>query len=130
MVNKKSTSYKAIEYVKNYERKEGREVKDVQNDRKYNGLDLISKNGAVRKIEVKGTTKEKFFPGFLGTEFTNNKKLKATHLYVVHIKNNKYALYIIPRSKIKTKWVKKVPTYRITSSEAKKELLSEKYKVK
>lgn len=120
MQNERNVSKKAIFFVERYERKQGREVINVQHNQAFKGFDLISisKNKKdIRTIEVKGTIKEKGIPDCFETEFTRNKKLIATHMYVVsYINLEKPILYIIPASVFKPEHLKETLHYRISSN--------------
>ena len=90
-----------------YEKNKGYDVVDVQNNSKFKGYDLIvfSKNKQdIKTIEVKGTEKEQnTIPLLYDTEVTRNKKLVATHLYIVKfdkVRKIPKELFIIPASEI------------------------------
>lgn len=88
---------RAIQLVEQRERKEGRDVKRA---RLGSGYDLISRDarGHTRKIEVKGTAKPDLaIPDMAETEFDRNRRLKATHLYVIANIKRRPKLYKIRR---------------------------------
>ena len=129
-MTKKKISEKAVDFVKGYEKREGREVIDVQTKSSFKGFDLISigREGDVRFIEVKGTEKEKAIPDLFETEVTIKKRLVATHLYVVSFNDPKNpVLYVIPTRSIKPEDLEETRRYRIRSTFQNKEMA--KFKV-
>ena len=125
MANENSLSRKAVRFVINYERKRGRRVVDVQSNGKFRGFDLFSfskDKKDIRTIEVKGTA-GKGIPDCFETEFTRNKKLMATHMYVVCFENpKKPILYTIPASAFLPEHLKETMHYKISSTFITKEL--------
>lgn len=119
MPNENSVARKAVRFVIKYEEKQGREVVDVQSDRKFRGFDLFSFSANkkdIRTIEVKGT-KSNGIPDCFETEFTRNKRLIATHMYVVSFRNPKYpALYAIPASEFLPEHLKETMHYKISTT--------------
>lgn len=119
MPNENSVSRKAVRFVLRYEKKQDRTVEDVQSNKNYKGFDVlsISKNKKdIRHIEVKGTTRGGI-PDCFQTEFTEFKKLVATHMYVVNYENmQKPVLFIIPASAFKPEHLKTVLHYKISHS--------------
>ena len=119
-MNENSIANKAVKFAIEYEKNKNRRVIDVQSNRDFNGFDIISisKDGKnVKTIEVKGTTKENGIPDCFETEFTRNKKLVATHMYVVYFFGNKTpVLYVIPASAFKQEYLKEILHYRINST--------------
>lgn len=118
MPNEKSISRKAVKFVVDYEKKQGRIVVDVQSNRKFRGFDIFSfskDNRDIRTIEIKGT-RGSGIPDCFETEFTREKRLIATHMYVVSYENaNSPVLYTIPASAFKSKHLKKTIHYRIST---------------
>lgn len=118
MPNENSIARKAVKLVLDYEKKHGRTVVDVQSDRKFRGFDIFSfskDKKDIRTIEVKGTAGDGI-PDCFETEFTRDKRLIATHMYVVSYKNiNKPTLYIIPASAFKPEHLKTTMHYRISA---------------
>ena len=119
-MNENSIANKAVKFAIEYEKNKNRRVIDVQSNRDFNGFDIISisKDGKnVKTIEVKGTTKENGIPDCFETEFTRNKKLVATHMYVVYFFGNKTpVLYVTPASAFKQEYLKEILHYRINST--------------
>jgi len=113
-----SISDKAVKFVINYEVKQSRKAVEVSTNANFKGFDLISigKGNDIKTIEIKGTT-GKGIPDAFETEFTRNKRLIATHLYVVYFENDKpKKLYIIPNSVIKPEHLKEVIHYKFSST--------------
>ena len=126
-----TTSKTAIKRVIDYEKSLGNEVIDAQNVRNLKGFDLISISNdkkSVKLIEVKGTKTENAIPDFFETEFTRQKRLIATHLYIVHITQDNSTLHIIESKNIKPEYVEETRRYRI-KSKYQKELLKNSKKV-
>jgi len=75
-------------------------------DKKNNsGFDIkLIRGKKVKKIEVKGSTKENGIPDAFQTEFDKNLKLIADYIYVVRYKNNnnrtKHKIYVIKKSDV------------------------------
>lgn len=115
-----NVSKKAIDFVVQYEIKQGRNVLDVQTNKNFRGFDIFSfskDKKEIRTIEVKGTTRKNGIPDCFETEFTRNKKLIATHMYVVNFVNlEKPDLYIIPSSAFKPEHLKETIHYKISST--------------
>lgn len=115
-----NVSKKAIDFVVQYEIKQGRNVLDVQNNKSFRGFDIFSfskDRKEIRTIEVKGTTRKNGIPDCFETEFTRNKKLIATHMYVVNFVNfEKPDLYIIPASAFKPEHLRETIHYKISST--------------
>lgn len=115
-----SVSKKAIDFVIQYEIKQGRNVLDVQTNKNFRGFDIFSfskDKKDIRTIEVKGTTRKNGIPDCFETEFTRNKKLIATHMYVVNFVNlKKPDLYIIPASAFKPEHLRETIHYKISST--------------
>jgi len=106
----------AIKIVTQYEINNGNIIIDVQHNSKYKGIDLLSKkNKKIKKIEVKGTTKEKNIPNAFASEF-RNKILIADYLYLVYFNKKKYNLYIIPSKEIKTGDITEHKYYKFSST--------------
>lgn len=118
MPNENSISRKAVKFVLEYEIKHGKNVVDVQSDKKFRGFDVFSfskDKKDIRTIEVKGTTGAGI-PDCFETEFTRDKRLIATHMYVVkYEKLKKPILYIIPASAFKPEHLKMTTHYKISS---------------
>ncbi len=119
MPNEDSISRKAVSYVIEYEKKQGRHTLDVQSNGKFRGFDVFSfskDKKDIRTIEVKGTA-GKGIPDCFETEFTRNKKLIATHMYVVcFINPKKPILYTIPASAFLHEHLKETIHYKISST--------------
>ncbi|MFZ2456888.1 MAG: DUF3883 domain-containing protein [Candidatus Altiarchaeia archaeon] len=114
----KDTKDVAVEFVLDYEKKQGRIARDVQSDQKCKGYDVLSHSNEgkiARTIEVKGTRSGNI-PDFYATEIENG-KLVASHLYVVSVKENSDEIdrfFIIERSEIRPEdFSKEKPRYRI-----------------
>lgn len=111
-------SKSAIQFVKLYEERAGRRVIDVQTNGKFKGFDLFSfsreNEEDIRTIEVKGTKSANGIPDCYETEFTKNKRLIATHMYVVSFYDpQKPILYKIPANAFKPEHLKEVIHYKI-----------------
>ena len=120
MANEESISRKAVRFVVKYEKKQGREALDMQTDPKFKGFDILSfseDKKDIRAIEVKGT-QTKGIPDMFETEVTRNKKLIATHLYVVRFDKNKNVerFFIIPSFAVKSEDLTETRSYRISSN--------------
>ena len=127
---KEKISKKAIKFVKEYEKRGGRKIIDVQTKSSFKGFDLISigRKGDIRFIEVKGTKKERAIPDLFETEVTIRRRLVATHLYVVSFKNpKKPVLYMIPTKEIKPDDLEETRRYRVKSNFRTKKM--DKFKV-
>jgi hypothetical protein len=120
MTDEEKISSRAVQFVIDYEIHQGREVVDVQTNKGFKGFDLFSfskDKSDIRTIEVKGTAKKNGIPDFFETEFTREKKLIATHLYVVYFETpQKPRLHIIPASEISPDDLKEKRGYRISSN--------------
>ena len=118
MPNENSLSRKAVRFAIDFEEKNGRMVVDVQSDRKFRGFDIFSfskDKKDIRTIEVKGTA-GKGIPDCFETEFTRDKRLIATHMYVVSYENEeKPKLFAIPASAFKPEHLKTTIHYKISS---------------
>jgi len=91
-----------IEFVMEFEKKQGREPLDVSRQRRFVGFDVISvdKHGTDhRTIEVK-TTEHRGIPDAFENEFTRQLRFVATHLYVVYVKGETKRLHIIRKKEI------------------------------
>jgi hypothetical protein len=133
MANEDSISRKAVKFVIGYERKNDRDAIDMQTNSSFKGFDVLSfskDKKDIRSIEVKGTQIDNGIPDLFETELTRNKKLIATHLYVVKFNKKKdvISLFIVPADKIKSEYFKETRHYRICSTFKTKEL--DKYKEK
>lgn len=120
MANNDSISRRAVQFVLNYEINQGRTVVDVQSDKQFRGFDIFSfskDKKDIRTIEVKGTERKNGIPDCFETEFTREKKLIATHMYVVNFCNpDNIALYVIPASAFKPEHLRTIMHYKISSS--------------
>jgi len=107
----------AVKFITKYEKKQNREVIDVQHNRKHKGYDIlsISKDGKKRKIEAKGTKWEFGIPDLHDTEVDNG-VLVADFLYVVSFFDKKPKLYIIPREALSPEDFRPVKSYRVCSN--------------
>jgi len=120
MADENSISRKAVNFVLDYEKNRGNEVVDVQTRGEFRGFDLFSFSNDkidIRTIEVKGTQKDGI-PDMFETEVTRNRKLIATHLYVVKFdeQKNPVKLFIIPALEIKPEDISETRHYRISSN--------------
>lgn len=116
---------RAIDVAKRYEAAHHRTVVDFQHAKRgFRGFDLLSfseDRRDVRSIEVKGTQPNKqgnvLIPIVFETGFTRNKKLVATHLYLVVFARQAPArlrkLVIFKADEIKPEYVKEERHYRI-----------------
>lgn len=133
MPNENSVSRKAVKFVFDYEKKQKRDVVDVQANGKFRGFDLFSfskDKKDIRTIEVKGTEKGGI-PDCFETEFSKNKKLIATHLYLVHFKKTGQPdLYIFPASIFLPEHISETVHYRINPGYVKKIMPKHKISVK
>lgn len=109
MPNEDQTSRKAVKFVMEYERKQGREPIDMQTNAKFKGFDVLSfskDRTDIRAIEVKGTAVEGWgIPDLFENEITRSGKLVATYLYLVKFnpKTKEFEkLFIIPASEFKS----------------------------
>lgn len=103
-------SKNGVSFVLEWETKNGREPKDVSQNRNFIGFDIMSidNNGKNhRTIEVKSTEvkADKSFgiPDAFETEFTRRLKFVATHLYVVVFEKKSdtvSSLHVIPKEEI------------------------------
>ncbi len=120
MANDDSVSRKAVRFVLDYETQQGRTVVDVQSDKQFRGFDVFSfskDKKDIRTIEVKGTERKNGIPDCFETEFTKEKRLIATHMYVVNFSNpNKTVLYAIPAAAFKPEYLRTTMHYKISSS--------------
>jgi len=118
MPNENSVARKAVRFVLEYEKKNGRNVVDVQSDKKFRGFDVFSfskDKKDIRTIEVKGTERSGI-PDCFETEFTRDKRLIATHMYVVNYVNpDEPVLYVIPASAFKSEHLRTNIHYKISS---------------
>jgi len=120
MVNKENISVKAVDFVIEYEKSKGRKAIDMQSNARFKGFDILSfseDKSDIRAIEVKGTQNDGI-PDMFETEVTRNKKLIATHLYVVKFDNDKNPIkfFIIPSTAIKSEDLSETRHYRISSN--------------
>lgn len=120
MANEESISRRAVSFVINYEQGNGRECVDVQSKGQFKGFDLFSflpNKEDIRTIEVKGT-QSNGIPDMFETEVTRNKKLIATHLYVVKFDKNKNPinLFIIPAKEFKADDLSEGTYYTVKSN--------------
>ncbi|MDP2709428.1 MAG: hypothetical protein Q8O93_05320 [bacterium] len=120
MANEESLSRTAVRFVADYEMKNDRQIIDVQSNKNFKGFDLISiskDSKDIKTIEIKGTTRDRGIPDAFETEFSRNKKLIATHLYVVYFEqDNPKKLYIVPNSAIQPEHLKETVHYKFSST--------------
>ncbi|NCD01267.1 DUF3883 domain-containing protein [bacterium] len=120
MANDDSISRKAVKFVLDYEMQQGRTVVDVQSNKQFRGFDVFSfskDKKDIRTIEVKGTERKNGIPDCFETEFTREKRLIATYMYVVNFSNpQKIILYVIPASAFKPEYLKTTTHYKISST--------------
>ncbi len=120
MANEDSVSRKAVRFVMDYEKNHDRNVVDVQTNKNFRGFDIFSfseDKKDIRTIEVKGTERKNGIPDCFETEFTRQKKLIATHMYVVNYSNPELPiLYIIPASAFKPEHLRSTTHYKVSSS--------------
>lgn len=116
-MKKLSTEQKAINFVMDFEKAEGRVPEDVSHERLFRGFDIISRKEGKpqRLIEVKGSAKKGFVPDGYESEFGRSLKPVFSHLYLVGNINKKPILYIIPRAKIKPEHLTEKLTFRFSS---------------
>jgi len=113
-------SKKAIELVLNYERNQGRDAKDVSNDRAHPGYDVISDN---RLIEVKGIGESWNTYNWQPLYRTERECLRNNpekfYLYIIKFKDRESeqveGFYIIPGTDLESpKFHVEVETYSVS----------------
>jgi len=124
------TEVEAMKRAMQYEKDAGRyPVKATdKNNPEHRGIDIISSiNGQViRRIEVKGTSKDEGIPDAFETELDDNKKLVADYLYVViNADKPNHRLIVIPKEEVDKHSENHTPSSRFTFSKDLKKAMKE-----
>lgn len=100
MVDKSSVEIMAVNFVIDYEKKQGRKAKDVSKDKKEIGYDVLSED---RKIEVKGLGGRNSFFKLNNYNFQSFRKEPNFYLYLVFDVKTKPRLLIYDRIELAEK---------------------------
>ncbi len=126
-INKRKSDI-AVKFVENYLHKKGDKYQNVTRDKSYPGCDIIVYiNGKLKKIEVKGSGKEKGIPDCYNSEFDKKLQFNPDFLYIVRLNNKNKPIQLQKLTKKEIdKFAKKHREKRIIvlSSSLKKELFN------